>query len=255
MVKTFFWISVMAVLPGCASTPHAGFNDFISKFEYVAFNLPRSQDGVGTIIDFKDRTETLVARGTECFLRVNSNDVVSTRQVGVATLDEKVDWNAGASFGLPKAILESVDVSGLAKASGAKSVKISLKAPYEQYISRLQFVTYLNGLQANDPCKPLFSDPKNLIIYQVFGAKGVSYQFNDSSDNAISLTAKILDQIDLKPELRRTSQGAGKLETEEALIIGYRTWVVTKPAGLVGTTLDVENVTKNVVETRRENSR
>ena len=242
-----------ALLTGCASPPHAGLTKYIQDFDYVAFTLPRSQDGVGTVIDFKGRSESIVARGQECFLRA-SPAAVSSRDVGAADLDQKTDWSAGASFSLPKAVLEYADVSGLVKASGAKSVKISLKAPFEQYISRLQFLTYINDLPAADPCRSVFADPKNLIIYQVLGAKGLSYQFLDGSDNAISFTAKILDQVDLKPELRRTLQGTSKLESDEPLLIGYRTWVVTKPAGVVGTTLDVKEVAKRDVEVRRESA-
>jgi hypothetical protein len=247
-------VAGVAMLSGCASPPHAGLTKYIQDFEYVAFTLPRSQDGVGTVIDFKGRSEAIVARGQECFLKT-SPAAVSTRDVGAADLDQKTDWNAGASFSLPKAVLEYADVSGLAKASGAKSVKISLKAPFEQYISRLQFLTYLNELPASDPCRSVFADPKNLIIYQVLGAKGITYQFLDGSDNEISFTAKILDQVDLKPELRRTLQGTSKLESNESLLIGYRTWVVTKPAGVVGTTFDVSEISKRDVEARRESAR
>lgn len=251
-VSSLFVVS-FALLTGCASPPHAGLTTFIRDFDYVAFTLPRSQDGVGTVIDFKGRSESIVARGQECFLRA-SPTAVSSRNVAAADLDQKTDWSAGASFSLPKAVLEYADVSGLVKASGAKSVKISLKEPFEQYISRLQFLTYINELPAADPCRSVFADPKNLIIYQVLGAKGLSYQFLDGSDNAISLTAKILDQVDIKPELRRTLQGTSKLESNEPLLIGYRTWVVTKPAGVVGTTLDVKEVAKRDVEVRRESA-
>lgn len=231
-----------------------GLIKYIEDFQYVAFTLPRNQDGVGTVIDFKNRSESVVARSQECFLRTNSA-AVNSRDVGAADLDQKVDWSAGASFSLPKAVLEYADVSGLVKASGAKSVKVSLKAPFEQYISRLQFVTYLNGLSPTDSCAGVFADAGNLIIYQILGAKGLSYQFLDSSDNAISFTAKILNQVDLKPELRRTLEGASKLESDQTLLIGYRTWVVTRPAGVVGTTLDVEEVPKKDVEARRESGR
>lgn len=242
-----------ALLSGCASPPHAGLTKYIKDFDYVAFTLPRSQDGVGTVIDFKGRSEAIVARGQECFLRA-SPTAVNSRDVAAADLDQKTDWNAGASFSLPKAVLEYADVSGLVKASGAKSVKISLKSPFEQYISRLQFVTYINELPAADRCKAVFADPKNLIIYQVLGAKGLTYQFLDGSDNGISFTAKILDQVDLKPEVRRTLQGTSKLESNESLLIGYRTWVVTKPSGVVGTTLDVKEIAKREVEARRESA-
>jgi hypothetical protein len=245
----------VVLLTGCASKPHAGLTKYIQDFEYVAFTLPRSQDGVGTVIDFKGRSESIVARGQECLFKGRDPSSVTSRNVGAAELDQKTDWSAGASFSLPKAVLEYADVAGLVKASGAKSVKISLKAPFEQYISRLQFLTYINELPATDPCKLVFADPNNLIIYQVLGAKGLTYQFLDGSDNAISFTAEILNQVELKPELRRTLQGASKLEANDTLLIGYRTWVVTKPAGVIGTTFDVKEVSKRDVEARRESAR
>lgn len=244
-----------SAISGCASNPppQQGLTDYIKNYNYVAFNLPRSKDGVGTVIDFKNQSESVVATGPECFLRAASS-TVNNHDVGATALDQKVNWSAGASFSLPKAILEYADVSGIAKVSGAKSVKVSLNQPFEQFISRLQFAEFLNSLAPNDPCKSAFADPKNLIIYQVLGAKGISYEFLDGSDNTISLTAKILDQVDFKPEVTHTSQNNGKLETDQTLLIGYRTWVVTKPAGIAGTGLDVEEVSKKDVEQRRADS-
>lgn len=253
MIKRFLLFFIGTMMVGC-STPHGGLNGYLGKFGYTAFNLPRAGDGVGTIIDFKNRSESIVARGNECFLKAN-RDAITTRIVAAADLESKVDWAAGASFNVPKAVIEYVDVAGLAKASGAKSVKVSLREPFEQYISRLQFEAYINSIDASDSCKPLISDPDNLLIYQVLGAKGITYQFGDSSDNSIALTAKILDQVNLNPELRRTSQNAGKIETNEILLIGYRAWIVTKPSGVIGTGMSVKEINKKEVEARRESSR
>lgn len=255
MRKTLLCLSALSVLAGCAfNKPNAGLNQYIRDLDYQPFALPRSQDGVGTIIDFKNGTESLVATGNECFLKANSN-AVNTRKVGTTDVERTVDLGADISFSLPRSVLNVADISGLARASKAKSIKVSLKQPFEQYISRMQFRSYINALASDDPCMPLLTDARNLIISQTLGAEGVSYQFLDGSDNAISLTADIVNGANLKPELRAKIQGTNKLETTEPLLIGYRTWDVTKPSGVVGTQLDVREVPRQEFEVRRENSR
>jgi hypothetical protein len=253
--KMLFCVATLSALAGCAANkPNAGLNQYIRDLDYQPFALPRSQDGVGTIIDFKNGTESLVATGDECFLKMNGS-TVNKRKVGTTDVERTIDLGADMSFSLPRSLLSFADISGLAKASKAKSIKVSLKQPFEQYISRLQFRSYVNGLSSTDPCKPLLTDAQNLIISQTLGAESVSYQFLDSSDNAISLTADIVNGANLKPELRSKIQNTNKLETAEPLLIGYRTWDVTKPSGVIGTELDVREVPRQELEARRENSR
>ncbi|BDT68781.1 hypothetical protein os1_29680 [Comamonadaceae bacterium OS-1] len=240
----------LVMFTGCASNPHTGLNSYLKKFDYTAFSLPRATDGVGTVIDFKNKYESIVVRADDCVLR-GKDLKITERKVFAADLDEKINWNAGASFSIPKVILEFIDLAGIVKASGALSVKVSLKSPFEQYISRSQFSNFIDQLAEDDKCKSAFIDPKNLIINQTLGAQGLTYEFLDSSDNSISLSAKILDQVDLKPEIRRAIEGKAKLEANELILVGYRAWTVSRPAGIAGTNFEPKEISAQEVEARR----
>jgi len=244
----------MLILSGCAHDSVGPLKKYLEQHNYTSFNPPRSADGAATIVDFKNGSESLVARAKQCLL--STSDIkVDRRDVAIAKTSYELTTDYGLELSLPKAILKDVDLAAAIGRNGVEKVSIALEKPFEDTISRYDVIQYLSTLAQNTTCFELFSDDDNLLLNQVLGVKGIEYSFQDKNNTVIRLTAEILNSINVSPALTAGYVGKSSLSVDQEVLIGYRAWQITESAGVIGSPLDIEELSSENIEDLRNASK
>lgn len=253
----------MAVLTtlswGCASTnPYRAteLTRYIEEQQFVAFKLPRTQDGVGTIIDFKDGYESVVASPDPPESQCLTAEVAARSGFPVAALTTEytVDSAANLDLDLGRAAFAELDLATALKANRVKSVKIRLVEPFVERMTRLSAMTYIESLTEDDPCATFFLDGENLVINSVLGAQGVEYTLQDERGVALTLDADVLEDVGLEGGAHSNFEGKQSIVIDGPILIGYRAWRATQVPGLAGTPIRLEALPAKVIVHQREES-
>lgn len=152
-MKNIQLVFIVALLSGCASL--SPLQEYVTTYNYLNFSPPRNSDGAGTIIDFKNKSESLVARADQCIL---SSPEISS-QIRKAALEKTkytLESSSNLELSLPKAIAEHFDLSATIGRNGIKSVSIELIDPFEETISRFDVSSYLKTLPNDSVCRSFF---------------------------------------------------------------------------------------------------
>lgn len=227
--------------------------DYVKQYKYTAFNPPRDRDGVGTIIDFKNRTESVVADDTQC---LTNEAAPRGPNIEVATLNQEytLTRNSSLDFNLAKGYIKEADLAGAFKDNRVKAVSIQLIEPYESRLTKYTVAQYLSKLKPGDPCRQYMADPKNFVIERTLAAKGVRYAFKNSSNQNINLDATLLNAIGLKGGTASNFVGASTLQWDKPLLIGYRLWKVREASAVAGSQLTIREMDSRDVAKARDAS-
>src|SRR5687767_13313652 len=95
-------------LAGCRSP----LETYVHQHRYTSFTIPRATHGPGTIIDFKDGYESIVASPEPPYAMCTTGLVVSTFEVALPKTSYTLKRDNSLEFNLGKILGEHVDVSG-----------------------------------------------------------------------------------------------------------------------------------------------
>ncbi|HEY6139965.1 MAG TPA: hypothetical protein VI670_19590 [Thermoanaerobaculia bacterium] len=242
-----FCLLALFVLSGCeTASPLAS---YLKRNGFESFTPPRTKDGVGTIVDFKDKTESVVVSPDPPDPRCMTADVVSpSRQVvALPKLEYTLSRDWGVELSLPNSVIEGIDLSGAFSDHRVKTVRIQITDPYDIRITRDSVIRYFASLSQDDRCRTYLLDPENFLINRVLGASGVRYEFADDSGRALKLDAELGAKLKLSPTASQKYVGKEALNIEAPILIGYRAWRVTKAQGLVGEPIRLQDLSASEI--------
>lgn len=222
---------ITLVFSGCespfarrAAAGDAALRSYITKELFTPFIPPRSGDGAGTIISFDSRgVETIVASVENCF----SPLTVIPHQETILVLQNQLDLSNDdkIALSLPAAVGRKIDFNASLAGNGVAKVKFQLIEPFKIHITLFDAQTFVQQLPPSSRCRQILSNPDNLIVHTVLGAKGIEYSFYDKNDTKLVLTANLLSALKVDPTLTRTSEGTSSLSLKDRdMLFGYRAW-------------------------------
>jgi hypothetical protein len=242
-------------LVGCSVDP---LQKYMKDYGYSAFNPPRERDGVGTIVDFRDGFESVVASADppdgRCATEAN---VPTGGKNDIATLDTTYSINRSSTLeiNIAKGLIQGVDIGGAFEDERVRSVSIRLKQPYSKRISRDALSHYLSSTPPEDPCQRYLADKRNFIISSVVGAGGVEYEFQDKNNDKINVDTALAEKLKLSGTTRQQYEGSSSLIVDFPVLLGYRLWKVTETAGLVSGQVNIDDISPGEIEAFRNKSR
>jgi hypothetical protein len=228
-------------------------SQYIRQYKFTPFDVPRDGDGDGTVIAFNNGQETIVAGPNECL----SPTSIARDQSNVFLVDMEyeVTRNAKLELQAAKVLESSVDIGGAFNDERVKKVKVRWVDPFRRRITELGRDTYLKQLPKDSACHRVLTDKRNLIIHTILGANGVEYSFIGENDSAVSLDAKLLDQMNLGGQLRSQFEGKGSLVVSRPVFMGYRAWKGSPASGFAVSTIEITELEPSEIEERRRVSR
>lgn len=243
--KTVFLCMALLSSFGCV-TP---MERYVMDHDYEPFVIPRSADGVGVIITFRDGAESLVASREECLPAASVPGANPLIRVQLESQSYELRDNDRLDLNLAKAISSEIDLKGAFKYSRVKKVKISFTNPFEDRVSEVSVKNHANTLTG--ACLEAIKNKKNFVINRVLGAQGISYSFVDESNAAITLDADLMKQINANAALERQYAGQTELKVDFPVFIGYRLLQPQILPGMAVTNIDLREVSlKEVKETK-----
>lgn len=243
-------LATAAVFLGSCATSGGGgpLHAYLSQYKYEPFNPPRSRDGVGTIIDFKNGSESVVASPdppeSQC---LTAAAVPRGGDIDLATLtqDYTITRTSALDANIAKGYIRNVDISGAYNDKRVKTVHVQLISPYEARLTRAAVAGYLGSVSQADPCRKFMADPKNYVIESVLGAKGIRYTFLGSGNEKVNIDTTLLKAIGLTGSTGTEFTGTSAIEWNSPVLIGYRLWKVTEAPGIAGAPLIIQEVTSS----------
>lgn len=227
----------------CKTVPETSLSPFNEKFGYVSFNPPRDGDGVGAIIDFKNVSESLVARPDQCILSKDAKITSKRTNAVIGKVDWKIEKNSKNSLGVPESLLKYANFDGVYNLEKIQSAEIVLSEPFEDKIPRLSVMSAQDRLQKiGSACTGLFSDNENLLIHSVLGGNALEFTFRDNQNRVVNISASILNQIGGKSENTKLVNGGEAAVYNGEVYVGYRAWNITRAAGSLGKPLKLTEV-------------
>jgi len=213
-------------------------DQFIKLYNYVPFNIPRDGDGIGTVISFKKKKETVIAAPNECFklekltidtIRVNlpDYDYILSKQ-------NDLEFNTGRVFG------NNVKLTGALKNERVDSVKVSFSDVFVVRATRISVERHMKDM--DELCRKRALQKKNYLIERVLGVGSIKVSFYNKNGQEIKLDADLMDGIKLGNTFQRQFQGKSSLSFSEPRLIGYRIWDVDIELGLAETNYVMDSV-------------
>ncbi len=198
--------------------------------KFTPFAPPRAGIELGNIITFDEQgREFLVARSDTCLASI-SKPAVPRR---VYFLDSSSDVTSGAGIGanFAQALKGKVDLDLLAKSTSTKKIVLSLGEPGVSEYEMLTLKQKINLIDAKSDCYKALANPKNLLVVSNLSVASANYQFKDSGDRTIKLTANVLGQAKMAPEFQQKFDGEATLKIDMLTSIGYRALAVRELPG------------------------
>lgn len=231
MKRYLLFMVIGLSLAGCA-TP---LQKYIKAHKYEPFAIPRSDDGIGIIITFRDGAESLVAARSECFPKESVPGADPLIRVALEEETYEIKDSDGVELNLAKAIANGVDLKAAFNYAQVKKVRISFLEPFEDRISEISVEKHAKTLAGE--CLKAILAKDDYVINRVLGAKGIAYTFLSENNSKLTLDANILNQISLEPSLQRQYTGKTDLSAEFPILIGYRLLRPQISPGLTSTEL------------------
>lgn len=247
-------IAMVTLLSGCVTTPREAANDVwrdeIESEQYSVFSPVRSNNELGNIITFDNKgREIIIARRDTCFPNIYKPNPYNIEFVKSS---EKVDSSAKISGSIAEMLKGKVDLSFLASHETVKSVSLKITTPKVTQYETLLLKQEINKLERESDCYRALATPGNLVIYNMLTADQVEYTFSDKSGQKLTVTADILSQAKVSPELSRKSEGDASLMIDYPITIGYRAMEARELPGLTKDKFDLRIVEPNKVKAYRK---
>lgn len=250
--NTVLFVVLSVALISCATPRESGNKVWEKELlaeKFSAFLPPREGSELGNIISFDSQgREVLIAKAGTCLPHLSVPQPVN---VALLTTSSTVDFGGGLSANVAEALRGKVDLSLLAKSKSNTFVSLRLGNPQITRHETLLLKNAIKEIDRNSNCYKAVSDPKNLIVISTLGAKTVAYDFKDASNHEIKLTADILQQANVTPELQRKYEGHSSLIIEQPLLIGYRALKATELPGLNKDQLKFDELNPEEIESYR----
>jgi hypothetical protein len=248
----WFGLSSLAaciLISGCASNRQAANDTWRSEIEserYTVFSPVRSINELGNIITFDSSgREIIVARRDTCFPNIYAPQPV---KVEFIKSTDKVESSSKISGNVADVLKNKVDLSFLASHQKIKSVSIKIISPKVSQYEMLLLKKEIGMLERQSDCYRALATPGNLLVYNTLTAEQVEYIFSDKSGQKLILTADILSQAKVSPELSRNSEGDASLIIDYPVTIGYRAIEARELPGLTEDKFDITIVEPNKVK-------
>lgn len=249
---------LLAGCPGPIKSAKTPLTEYVQSNNFEVFDPPRSADGLGTIIQFKNAQESVVFRRDRCLPPDKIPSLPpEDRRIGALEGAYEIATDAKLELTLSRALMQSafsvpVDIGAAFGASGVKKVKISFVEPYRDAIERGAAKDLVRALPKQNSCREEFLRPGNFVIHTVLGAKGIKYEFIGTDDKGVAITAEILDKIKASPELRAKWSGALGISVDGDILIGYRAWVASEVPGALEQQIEVSEAPPELIAERKQ---
>ncbi len=211
---------------------------FVETYKYVPFNIPRNGDGVGTIVTFKRKTESVIAAPGECLdLELLTIDTLEGSLPDfdyTLSKENNLEFNSGKVFG------NEVNLIAALNNESVDSVRVRFEDVFEIRTSRISVERQISEMEKL--CQKRILHKKNYVIERVLGVGSISIAFLNKSGKEISLTGSLMDEIKLKAEIKRKFEGQNILAFEEPRLIGYRIWDVGLKLGFAEKSYSADSV-------------
>ena len=235
MNRTLLLIASAIALGGCQQTPvltdaESQLESYLRSAKFTLFVPPRDGDGAGSIVSFNERREeSIVASPAECF---NPDRVApATQRVGVLDSDYELTTKDKIVVGLLALFRSKLDFNTDLGRAGVRRVKYKLFEPYTTRITLISARNHFRVMPADDPCRKLVDNQRNLLIHTVLGAKGVEYSFYGENDARMTLTVEILRSLKADAQLSSKYAGTSSIQLRGDMLLGYRAWQLVDVKG------------------------
>jgi hypothetical protein len=174
------------ISPGTTTTPLA---QYAKQNDYRPLKPPRTEDGVGTVVHFKMRHESLVTGPLDtptCLAEVPRQE----RSVVLLDREYRIDQTAGLELGI--GAVKQVNLSAAFNDSRVKGASVRLKQPFEEVISEVTLRRYFDQLPSDHFCREVLCTPQNRLIIQVLGVKGFEINFLSESGSTVPIDQNLL---------------------------------------------------------------
>lgn len=193
----------------------------IKNYGYVPFKIPRTGDGVCTLITFQKQQEAVVASKSECLPEV----LVDTIYNAIPEYSYTISYNDTLGLDLQSILKDRFNLDGSYRNKRVKSIKVKLLSPFEARFTRIDLEKKVEEIKKRDSiCTEKLYAKNNYLIERVFGVKGISITFQDSSFRSMILDAAFLDEITSDANVKRTFLGKSELSSSLTMLLGYRLW-------------------------------
>lgn len=226
-------ITLGFAMTGCATVREQANDEWQSamvKEKFTPFSPPRAGIELGNIITFDDQgREFLVARSETCLASAPAPSLPKR----VYFLDSSSDVTSGAGVGanFAQALKGKVDVDLLAKSTSTKKIVLTFGEPGVSEYEMLPLKQAIFKLDRTSDCYRALANPKNLLVVSNLSVASANYEFKDTADRTIKLTADVLAQAKASPELQQKLDGQASLKINQITSIGYRAVAVRELPG------------------------
>ena len=225
----------------CAKSP---LEAYIKKNGYSPFRIPRENWGTGSIVNYKQGTEEIVALNSDCLkLDSTSTNVVLSQYSYTAKRGMNIELS------LAKVLDKNLDISAAYTDSRVKNVVISIQDPKESIIPTIRVkrrIVEFNNSNEKDCLEEIVKN-KNIVLIRVLSVKSLDYTFLDDKNNKIAIDAALLDKMNVDASYQNEYQGKTTLKVDKQTFFGFRAASFQAGSGLVDTSVkEKELSTKEV---------
>ncbi len=236
-------------LSSCATVREKAKDTWIKEInaeKFAVFNPPREGEELGNIITFDDKgREYLVATPATCFPTLKPP---IPKGVALLTTSSETTGTQGLSANIAQVLKGKVDLSFVANSNTNTKVSLKLGSPKIAQYELVSLKTAISGINHDSECYKAITNPSNLVVLSTLSVSSVGYEFKDSSDKDVKLTADILTQAKVSPELKQKFEGQASLIVDQPLSIGYRALAVRELPGLNSDKFDYKELSTQEVD-------
>jgi hypothetical protein len=225
-------ISVIFLM-GCSTVQRTivPFRTFVKEvLKYEPFQIARTDDGVGTIIDFRFGYENINEAPDTCWPETITKKAPSPVAIPTYSYSSENTAGGNASFNIPFNHLlgTNVQIEAALHDSRVKSVEIRFDSPFEIRVEEGSFKNAVKSLPSNPQCLQDMRNPKNLLIHSILGAKGIHYEFKTTNNFAMSIDVPLMKYLQFNTGDTNKYLGATSIAFTNTIYFGYRAYQVTE---------------------------
>ena len=221
---------------------------WVEANKYVPFTVARGDWGPGTVVDFPDGAEEIVAFDKDC-LELAQNNLVETSQAALVSGSYLIRNAGSADLSLTRTFGKQLDLSGAFKDQRVSAIKVSLGGATEEASSVTALrerATALTEAHKDECVNTLFSRD-NAIICRVLVVAGFAYDFQGSAGSSIGMDASLLKSMSVSGTVADALSGKAGLTSETPTMVGYRLCRLKAKAGYDASQMSVVELTPEEV--------
>jgi len=219
------------------------------KFE--VYKPAREQSELGNVISFRNGQDILVSTRDICLPELSQPKWTG---VGILQTEDQVDSEYKVSSQLAEFYKNKIDLNFVASNENVEKANLKLVNPQWSRYQSIELKRVIENMDTNSDCYKAITNPNNLVVLTELRANGVEFSFTDVSQKKIQLSADILEQANVSPELKGTAQGKATLEINSPISIGYRAVAVRELPGAIVDKLRITDVPPKKLQQLRESS-